>query len=150
MMEIRFTYLENQFRTCRNEWLVGSKQIFIECEKTNTCFFCKFPKTPLDLSPWLTILGTNIERVRNLNFLGLILNENLSWNSHIEFIQTKVTKYIWIKNRLKCFLSLHILKHYMVTLFHSDLNYSLLAWGFNCRRIKLIQTKCIRIITVSK
>ena len=89
-------------------------------------------------------------RVYHTGSFNTMKHYNLSWNSHIEFIQTKVTKYIWIRNRLKCFLPLHILKHYMVTLFHSDLNYSLLAWGFNCRRIKLIQTKCIRIITVSK
>ena len=53
-------------------------------------------------------------------------------------------------NRLKRFLPPHILKTLYFTLVHSHLNYSLLAWGFYCRRIKLLQKKVIRTITVSK
>ena len=107
-------------------------------------------KISLDFSPRLTISGTNIERVKDLNFLGLVLNENVSWNSHIEFISTKVATCIRIMNRLKRFLQPHILKTLCFTIVQSHLNYSLLAWGFNCRRTKLLQNKVIRIITVTK
>ena len=124
--------------------------VSLNVKKTKYMFFRKCQKTSLDFSPRLTISGTNIERVKDFNFLGLVLNENLSWNSHIEFISTKVAKCIGIMNRLKRFLPPHILKTLYFTLVHSHLNYSLLAWGFNCRRIKLLQKKVIRIITVSK
>ena len=34
-----------------------------------------------------------IERVSNFNFLGLNLNEDMSWKSHIDIIANKITKF---------------------------------------------------------
>ena len=112
MMEIRLTYFDNQYRTCQSQWLVGGKQA-LNVKKTKYMFFRKCKKTSLDFSPRLTISGTNIERVKDFNFLGLISNENLSWNLHIEFISKCIAKCIGIMNRLKRFLPPHILKPYI-------------------------------------
>ena len=98
-----------------NDWLAVNK-LSLNVKKTK--FSTNVKKTSLDFSPRLTISGTNIERVKDINFL-LVLNENLSWNSHIEFISTKVAKCIGIMNRLKRFLPPHILKTLYFTLVHS-------------------------------
>ena len=68
----------------------------------------------------------------------------------LNFVSTKVSKCIGIINGLKRFLPLHIRnKTLYFTFVHSYLNYSLLAWGFSCRRIKLLQ-KLVLFIIVSK
>ena len=36
--------------------------------------------------PTITINGVEIEKVDNFNFLGLIINKNLKWNSHVNYI----------------------------------------------------------------
>ena len=69
MMEIRFTYLENQFRTCRNQWLVGSKQIFIECEKTNTWFFLQVSKNSIRFVSMTHYIGNKYWTRQKLKFL---------------------------------------------------------------------------------
>ena len=93
-------------------------------------------------------LGYKYQTHQPLQFLRVILNENLPWNNYIKFISTKVAK-CFEMYRLKRFIPLHIPKTLYFTLVHSHLIYSSLAWGFNCR-IKLPQTKAIRIIAVSK
>ena len=51
--------------------------------------------------PDLQINGNTIERVTQLNFLGLILHESLSWDKHINHIFLKVSKAIGIMYRLR-------------------------------------------------
>ena len=38
----------------------------------------------------LTIENTNIERVRDFNFLGLTISENLEWKNHVQKLQINV------------------------------------------------------------
>ena len=45
--------------------------------------------------------GKLIERVTQFNFLGLILESNMSWNLHINHISLKISKAIGILYRLK-------------------------------------------------
>ena len=33
---------------------------------------------------------TEIERVASFNFLGIMIDENLSWKSHIEMVSSKI------------------------------------------------------------
>ena len=38
------------------------------------------------------ISRTQIERVKLFNFLGVMLDENLTWKSHIEMVNRKISK----------------------------------------------------------
>ncbi len=40
----------------------------------------------------IKIENTYIERVKELDFLGLIINENLNWKAHINKIANKISK----------------------------------------------------------
>ena len=51
----------------------------------------------------LNIDNTNIEKVDEFNFLGLILDSNLNWKKHTEKIANKCSKMIGILNRLNMF-----------------------------------------------
>ena len=117
-----------------------------------TKYLCFYPrqKNIAQHLPCLTVCDIEIERVQNFNFLGLIINENLSWKSHTDHISNKILRSVEVMNRLKRFLPQHIMKTLYFSLIHSYLNYSALAWGFNCGRTKLLQKKAIRIITNSK
>ncbi len=54
----------------------------------------------------LMIDNIKIDRVHEFNFLGLTMNENLNWKSHINKIWNIVSKCIGIVNKLKYFLPL--------------------------------------------
>ena len=46
---------------------------------------------PLKL-PSIQLNGNNIESENSLKFLGVILNEHLTWKKHIQLIENKVSK----------------------------------------------------------
>ena len=131
-----------------NDWLAVNK-LSLNVAKTKFMIF-HTKKNVLPIIPDLKIGNAKLERVTNFNFLGLLINDNLSWKPHTDYIANKISKYVGVLNRLKKFLPSHILKTLYFSLVQSNLNYSLLAWGYNCGRLKNIKKKAIRIISQSK
>ena len=93
---------------------------------------------------------TEIERVSNFDFLGLTLNEHLSWKTHIDKIANKISRSIGILNRQKHFIPLQSKLHIYSSLVLSYLNFGILSWGYKCDRIVKLQKKAVRIISLSK
>ena len=129
-------------------WLAVNK-LSLNARKTKYMLF-HTKGTKFDYIPKIVINGTDIERVTNFNFLGLTINEKLSWKPHIDKIANKISKYSGVLCRLKNFLPPHILKTIYCSIIQSNLNYALLAWGFDCNRLIKLQKKIIRIISSSK
>ena len=89
-----------------NQWL-GAKKSSLNVSKTK---FMGFHTHNRSVSyPDLQINGNKIERVTEFNFLGLVLQSNLSWNKHINNISLTVSKAIGIVYRLKSVYPLAVL-----------------------------------------
>ena len=86
----------------------------------------------------IKIDNTYINRVDELNFLGISFNEQLNWQSHINNISNRCSRAIGILNKLKRLLPLNIKIMLYNTLILSHLNYGLTAWGYRCDRIKTL------------
>ena len=86
--------------------------------------------------PLLKIDNINMDRVYELNFLGLTFNEKITWKSHIENISNGCSMTLGILNGLKRLLPLDIkiMMYNSLTLLH--LNYGIKNWGYKCDRIK--------------
>ena len=54
--------------------------------------------------PVLYIDDIPVEFVNSFNFLGIILDDNLKWNSHINMIAKKISKTIGIMKKIKKYL----------------------------------------------
>ena len=100
--------------------------------------------------PNLKINGSDIERVSEFNFLGLTINEFMSWNSHSKKVSNKVSRVLGIMNRLKRFLPFSALRLMYQSLENCHLQFCILAWGYECKRVYNLQKKAIRIMTASK
>ena len=98
----------------------------------------------------LKIDNTNIEQVKEFNFLGLIIDTNLNWKRHTEKISNACCKKIGILNRLKHMLSQQIKTLLYNSLIVPHINYCIMAWGFQTNRIIKLQKKALRVITLSK
>ena len=81
-----------------SQWLAANK-LSINVTKTKYMVFHLHKKVVT--YPDLQLNGNKIERVTQFNFLGLILQSNLSWNKHVNHISLKVSKTIGILYRLK-------------------------------------------------
>ena len=112
--------------------------------------FFHSPNTKFTFLPKLVINEIEIERVSDFNFLGLTINENLSWKSHIDKIAIKISKSGGVINRLKHFLPENILRTIYCSTVQSNLLYSLLSWGYDCNRLVKAQKKIIRNISGQK
>ena len=89
-----------------NEWLNINK-LLLNKSKTKYMVFHMPNKRIQALT--LKIDDVYIERVDELNFLGLTLDTNLNWRKHTEKISNKCSKPIGVLNRLKYVLPLDII-----------------------------------------
>ena len=83
-------------------------------------------------------------------FLGVILDEHLSWNSYISHVANKISKSIDIIYRASFYLfksSLRILYYFLV---YPYLQYCTSVWGYtypsNLNHLVLLQKRIVRIL----
>ena len=111
-------------------------------------FHCRQRKID-SLIPNLKINSKPIKRVTEFNFLGLTIDEQLSWSPHIQKISTKISRTLGIMNHLKRFLPENIL----LLIYNSSIlpyfQYSILTWGFKIGRLEKLQKRAVRIINNS-
>ena len=98
----------------------------------------------------VSLQGANIERVKELQFLGVTLDENLNWKSHIENVRKKIFKNIAVLHKVKHFLHPQALRVLYCTLIMPYFMYCLEIWGnaysVTIKPLILLQKKIIRII----
>ena len=128
-----------------NIWLKLNK-LTLNTEKTKCMFFHKRRKVN---HMQFTINNKHIDIVLQFSFLGVLLDENLSWKNHIDMVTNKLSKLIGILHKLKYIYPQNALLTIYNTLFVPHINFGSLVWGTNQKRIGKIQKKAIRIITRS-
>ena len=111
-----FDYSENFIK-----W-VDSNGLSLNLKKTH---YIVFSNRRINLAKIdVKISGTNIQRVAEARFLGVIIDEKLTWSSHITAIKQKMNRYMGIMYKIKRFLPLQA----RLQLYHSfvqfHLNYS--------------------------
>ena len=104
----------------------------------------------------IKIKGTCLERIGNdcnektTKFLGMYIDENLSWKHHLSQLNKKVSKALFSIKQVKKSLPLECLRTLYYALIDSHFSYGILAWG-NAERAVLqptfrLQKRAIRVI----
>ena len=127
-----------------NNWLRENK-LSLNIEKTKCMIFHRHQKKIEPMS--FSINEVQIDNVSSFKFLGIMLNEQLTWKAHANMITIKLSKVVGIINKLKYVYSKAALMTLYTSLFLSHINYGLLLWGTDIARAFLLQKKMIRIIT---
>jgi len=73
--------------------------------------------------------GKKLTTADNIKFLGLTLDNSLSWKKHIEAIVPKLSAATFAMRVVQSFLSLDSLKLIYYSYFHSILTYGIIFWG---------------------
>ena len=131
------------------EWL-NVNELILNVSKTKFMIFHHHQRNIEQIVPDIKINSENNEKVSEFNFLGLTINENLSWKPHIQKISNKIARTLGIMCRLKKKLPAHIIRILYNSLIHLHLQYSILAWGFKMGRLEKLQKRTVRIISCSK
>ena len=124
-------------------WLLSNK-LMLNAAKSKFMIFFKVPKVVPRLS--LTIAGNPIEQVNEFNFLGITLDQNITWKPHITKMAIKIARVIGVLNKLKHIFPQHILLTIYNSLIQPHLIYGSYLWGLNCKRLKILQKKAVRIL----
>ena len=77
----------------------------------------------------LFIDGITLKRKTVTRFLGVFIDENVTWKPHIKTISTKISKSICILYRERLIVPRKQLNQLYFSFVHSYLNYANLAWG---------------------
>ena len=98
----------------------------------------------------LKINGVTLSRTNSCKFLGIIIDESLSWKQHLSSVNKKLSHALFGIKQLKFFLPKESLRILYFSLIHSHLSYGLLAWGNSngtaMRKLETIQKRAIRSI----
>ena len=117
------------------EWSRANK-LSLKVTKTNYTLFHKNStkdKLPLKM-PELKIGNSIIKGKSSPKFLGVMLDENMSWKDHIKTIEKKSAKNVFLLYRAKPYLDETSLKTIYFSYINSDLNYANTAWASTCQR----------------
>lgn len=127
----------------------ASNLLSLNVSKTKFVVFHSSQRSVPELSP--IMFGSQVvERVPHFKYLGLILDETLSWEPHIQHLKRCIAPICGVIRKLTSFIpSVWLLKLYFA-LVHSRLQYLVLNWGtaalFRIRELQTLQNRCLKSI----
>ena len=85
-----------------NIWLIANK-LTVNIKKTH---YMMFHRTRIKYNIRdITINGKNVAYTKNTKFLGVIIDNKLTWSDHIIYIKNKISKSIGITHKTRNFLT---------------------------------------------
>ena len=129
-------------------WLKVNK-LSLNITKTHNMLFSNSPKCT-GRKNLIEIDGIIIETVNCTKFLGVIVDNKLTWTQHINELCNKVTKVIGIIRKVRHILNRKTLVNLYYTFIFPYLSYCNIVWGRaangHLSRICLLQKKILRCI----
>ena len=137
-----------------NTWFKSNK-LSLNLKKTNYMLFGTQHKTKqLNNQLQISIENTNINHVNAAKFLGITIDQNLTWRKHIDELSKKCSRSIGILYKVRQFLPETALLSLYYTMFLSHINYGITVWGSASEtekeRIHILQKRALRAISNSE
>ena len=136
-----------------NKWLISNK-LTLNTAKTEFMLIGSRQKLSTLSNPLeLTIDNVPIEQVSSVKSLGIFIDENLRWQTHIDKLSKKIAYGIGAIKRMRPFVPPHALRYTYNALIQSQFDYCNLVWG-NCgktlfERLQKLQNRAARVLTFS-
>ena len=90
--------------------LFKANKLSLNITKTNDMFFSNRKKI-LNQNMNIKIDGIIVNRVKNCKFLGVIIDENLTWMRHTNLVTSKISKNIGVMHKLSYYLFTDAIKN---------------------------------------
>ena len=133
-----------------DNWMKINK-LTINYDKTNYIIFTKRNK---NVNITLEMNSNTLQRVQETKYLGVIIDENLNWKSHIKLVKAKVSRACYIMTKLKHYVNTAALKMTYYSLIFSHFSYCICVWGgvadYLLKPLITLQKRAVRIISKSE
>ena len=131
------------------QWIVASKMRLNYSKSTVVWFRVSYRKQPSEF-PDIVVDDTTLQVVKKQKYLGVILDNYLSWSHHVSYICKKMSYYLYVVNKHRHVLSSTLMKLLIDSLVFSHVNYSLPVWGpslhqTHFQRLKRMQNRAVRL-----
>ena len=141
-----------------SEWLKANK-LTLNIKKSNYVIF-RPRQTIKPFVPQVKIFNpmsntqTSLEIKDFVKYLGIMIDSDLSWKNHIDFICHKISISIGIIAKLRHYIPRHLLLSIYHTLITPYLTYGISAWGYcaktHLNRLLILQKRAWRLIFFCK
>ena len=102
-------------------------KLSVNFKKTHYMTISSIP--PKSVANKLKLNLCNIEEKNYIKYLGIYIDKNLNWATHIQHINSKISNNLGILFRLRHFLTLNTLKQICYSLIYPYLHYGIMSWG---------------------
>ena len=130
-----------------------TNKLSLNIKKSNFIIFLPKGKKYNTDNVKININWNEIKQVNFTKFLGIYINEHLSWAQHIDYLSKKIARNVGILSKLKHFLPMYIMNTLYYSLILSHLQYCTLLWANTystwLNKVRILQKKAIWIITQS-
>ena len=109
-----------------NNWMNTNK---LTINYSKSCYMIVCKKSVASTNFKLSINHNLIENTESVKYLGVYLDDKLTWNIHIDNLSKKLSKVCGMIYKLRYYVPLSTLKIVYYSMFYSHLQYSLLNWG---------------------
>lgn len=141
-----------------SEWLNANK-LTLNVKKSNYVIFRPHQKR-MPFIPQIKIFNptlntrVTLEMKDFVKYLGIMIDSELSWKHHIDFICHKISRSVGIIAKMRHYIPRRLLLNLYHALISPYLNYGICAWG-NCpqtylNKILVLQKRALRLIYFSK
>jgi len=131
-----------------NSWF---KANLLSLNINKTCFLHFKNNNNIDNTLTINYMNETITNVPSVKFLGLLVDDTLNWDKHINQIASKLSTASYAVRTFTPLLSLNALKMLYFSYAHSIISYGIIFWGASTNSIKIfrLQKKILRIMTKS-
>jgi len=92
----------------------------------------------------------SLEKKDHVKYLGVLIDNNLSWKYHVDYITLKISKTIGIISRIRHYVPFSTLLAIYRSLIHPYISYGLPVWGqtskTNLNKILVLQKRVLRLM----
>ena len=111
-----------------SRWCVAN-QLSTNSEKTNFVLFHTQNKPVPEHFDCIQTTFLTINRVKLVQYLGLMIDESLYWHMHAEYVYNSLVKYFGIFNHVKTIISKKIARQLYFAFIHSRIKYGIEVFG---------------------
>lgn len=132
-----------------NTWMTNNK-LSLNFKKTNFIIYHLKNSDVRNIFNEVCFDNHKIDRVNKTKYLGMIINETLNWNDHVDLVKKKVARFVGVLRRMSYLLDVKIKKQIYYAHIHSHIIYVNPIWSsvaeYKLKDLQVLQNKALKAI----
>ena len=133
------------------KWFQDNKLTVNSSKSTFTIFTTPYKRKHSNLPTEIQVNNDKILMSNNTKYLGVIIDEDLTWSEHVTFICNSLKKLFPIFYHLKNYLSQENIRNIYYAMVYSRIRYGIEIWGMTSGtymgKVQIIQNRLLKVLT---